>query len=118
MGNHSCGVDFTVPIMICMMVLRVDKKCGSYVSRRAWEMNAALNSKTLMTLDNQFILSEVLKEHHSNAETAECKPPKKKINLLLVVSDSDDENEHASVRSALDGYRAEPIVGMDSCPLE
>ncbi|EMP25186.1 Olfactory receptor 51G2 [Chelonia mydas] len=40
----------------------------------------------------------------------------KEINLLLVASDSDDE--HASVCSSLDLYRAEPVISMDSCPLE
>uniref|UniRef100_A0A8C3S380 Uncharacterized protein n=1 Tax=Chelydra serpentina TaxID=8475 RepID=A0A8C3S380_CHESE len=59
------------------------------------------------------LLSEVLKEQQSKVETTEPKPPKKKINLLLLASDSDDENEHASVCSALDRYRAEPIISMD-----
>ncbi|XP_053888523.1 single-stranded DNA-binding protein 2 isoform X2 [Malaclemys terrapin pileata] len=36
------------------------------------------------------MLSEVLKEQHSDAETTEPEPPKKKINLLLVASDSDE----------------------------
>ncbi|CAM5084912.1 unnamed protein product [Eretmochelys imbricata] len=36
------------------------------------------------------MLSEVLKEQHSNAENTEPEPPKKKINLLLVASDSDN----------------------------
>ncbi|EMP37480.1 hypothetical protein UY3_05292 [Chelonia mydas] len=60
------------------------------------------------------MLSEVLKEQCSSAETTEPKQPKKKINLLLVVSDSDDENENASVCTALDYYRAEPIMSMDT----
>ncbi|CAM4621099.1 unnamed protein product [Caretta caretta] len=63
------------------------------------------------------MLSEVLKDQHFNAETTELEPPKKKINLLLVASDSDDENEHVSVRSAMDSYRAE-LISMDACPLE
>ncbi|EMP37669.1 hypothetical protein UY3_05129 [Chelonia mydas] len=54
--------------------------------------------------------AEVLKEQHSDAETTEPKPPKKKINFLLVVSDSDDENEHVSVHSALNRYRAELVI--------
>ncbi|KAH1166605.1 hypothetical protein KIL84_015777 [Mauremys mutica] len=41
------------------------------------------------------MLLEDLKEQHSDAETSEPKPPKKKTNLLLVASDSADENEHA-----------------------
>ncbi|EMP27113.1 hypothetical protein UY3_15798 [Chelonia mydas] len=49
-------------------------------------------------------LSEVLKEHQSNTETKEPEPPKKKINLLLVSSDLNDERERASVRTALDYY--------------
>ncbi|EMP34057.1 Centlein [Chelonia mydas] len=61
------------------------------------------------------LISEVLKEQHSDAGTTEPKPPKKKIYLLLVASDSDDENEHASVRTALDRYRAEPFISMDTC---
>nr|XP_048704291.1 uncharacterized protein LOC125635926 [Caretta caretta] len=64
------------------------------------------------------MLSEVLKEQHSNSETTEPKPPKKKINLLLVASDSNDESEHASVCTALDHYRAEPLLSMNACPLE
>ncbi|XP_074988858.1 serine/threonine-protein phosphatase CPPED1 isoform X2 [Caretta caretta] len=64
------------------------------------------------------MLSEVLKEQHFAAETTEPEPPKKKINLLLVASDSNDENEHASVRSALDHYRAEPVISRNACPLE
>ncbi|KAH1179655.1 hypothetical protein KIL84_005705 [Mauremys mutica] len=63
-------------------------------------------------------LSEVLKEQHLDAETTEPEPPEKKINVLLVASDSDNENEHASVCSALDCYRAEPIISMDAWPLE
>ncbi|EMP42494.1 hypothetical protein UY3_00235 [Chelonia mydas] len=39
-------------------------------------------------------MPKVLKEQHSDVETIEPEPPKKKINLLLVASDSDDENEH------------------------
>ncbi|XP_038253661.1 E3 SUMO-protein ligase ZBED1-like [Dermochelys coriacea] len=61
------------------------------------------------------MLSEVLKEQHSNVETTEPEPPKKKINLQLV---ADDENEHASVCTALDRYRAEPVISMETCPLE
>ncbi|EMP34431.1 hypothetical protein UY3_08407 [Chelonia mydas] len=64
------------------------------------------------------MLSEVSKEQHFNAETTKPEPSKKKINLLLVASDSDDENEHASVRSALDHYRAEPVISVDACALE
>ncbi|XP_053888420.1 uncharacterized protein LOC128839433 isoform X2 [Malaclemys terrapin pileata] len=64
------------------------------------------------------MFSDVLKEQHSDAETIEHEPPKKKINLLLVASDSDDENEHALVHSALDSYQAEPVISMDACPLE
>ncbi|XP_074981623.1 tubulin polymerization-promoting protein isoform X2 [Caretta caretta] len=64
------------------------------------------------------MLSQVLKEQHSDVETTEPEPPKKKINLLLVASDSDDENEHASVCTALDHYQAEPVIGIDACPLE
>ncbi|EMP25168.1 Ribonuclease T2 [Chelonia mydas] len=62
------------------------------------------------------MLSEVLKEQHSDAETTEPEPPKKKINLLLVASDSDNENEN--VCSALDCYLAEPVICMDTCPWE
>ncbi|XP_077672048.1 uncharacterized protein LOC144264289 [Eretmochelys imbricata] len=45
------------------------------------------------------MLLEVLKEQHSDVETTEPKPPKKKINLLLVAFDSDDENEHVGWHS-------------------
>ncbi|KAM7145911.1 casein kinase I isoform 1-T1 [Macrochelys suwanniensis] len=64
------------------------------------------------------MLSEVFKKQHSYLETTEPEPPKKKINLLLVASDSDVENEHASVCPPLDCYRAEPIISMEACPLE
>uniref|UniRef100_A0A8C3ISR3 TBC1 domain family member 12 n=1 Tax=Chrysemys picta bellii TaxID=8478 RepID=A0A8C3ISR3_CHRPI len=64
------------------------------------------------------MLSGVLKEQHLIAEITEPEPPKKKINLLVVASDSDDENEYASVSCALDCYRAEPVIGMDACFLE
>ncbi|XP_073215980.1 arf-GAP domain and FG repeat-containing protein 1 isoform X4 [Lepidochelys kempii] len=50
------------------------------------------------------MFSDVLKEQYSNAETTEPERPKKKINLLRVTSDSDDENEHASICSALDSF--------------
>ncbi|KAH1185931.1 hypothetical protein KIL84_018680, partial [Mauremys mutica] len=50
------------------------------------------------------VLSEVLKEQHSNAETTEPKPPKNKINFLLVAFDSDEENEHALVCIVLNRY--------------
>ncbi|XP_048721107.1 arf-GAP domain and FG repeat-containing protein 1 isoform X14 [Caretta caretta] len=50
------------------------------------------------------MFSDVLKEQYSNAETTEPERPKKKVNLLRVTSDSDDENEHASVCSALDSF--------------
>ncbi|KAM7145428.1 zinc finger protein 354B-like isoform 7-T8 [Macrochelys suwanniensis] len=64
------------------------------------------------------LLSEVIKEQHSDWEMTEPKPPKKKINLLLVASDSDNENERASVCTALDPYQAETVISMDACPLE
>ncbi|EMP35555.1 hypothetical protein UY3_07270 [Chelonia mydas] len=64
------------------------------------------------------MLSEVFKEQHSDAENIELKPAEKKINLLLAASDSDDENEHALVCTALDCCQAEPIISMDACPLE
>ncbi|XP_014455781.1 E3 SUMO-protein ligase ZBED1 [Alligator mississippiensis] len=64
------------------------------------------------------MLSEVLKEQHSDAEPTEPEPPQKKISLLLVASDSDDENEGVPVRTALDRYKAEPIIPMEACPLE
>nr|XP_048699257.1 uncharacterized protein LOC125633676 [Caretta caretta] len=50
------------------------------------------------------MLSEVLEEQHSDAETTDPETPKKKINLLLVGSDSDNENEHLLVCTALDCY--------------
>ncbi|EMP24430.1 General transcription factor IIH subunit 1 [Chelonia mydas] len=62
--------------------------------------------------------AEVLEEQHFDAETTEPERPKKKINLLLVASDADDENEHVLVRTALDGYRTEPVISMDAYPLK
>ncbi|XP_019380299.1 PREDICTED: chromosome alignment-maintaining phosphoprotein 1 isoform X4 [Gavialis gangeticus] len=64
------------------------------------------------------MLSEVLKDQHLNMEPTEPEPPQKKISLLLVASDSDDENEGVPVRTALDRYKAEPIIPMEACPLE
>ncbi|EMP41286.1 hypothetical protein UY3_01522 [Chelonia mydas] len=64
------------------------------------------------------MLSEDLKEQQSDAQTTEPEPPKKKIPLLVIVSHSDDESKHASVCTALDRYRAEPIISMDTSPLE
>ncbi|EMP27880.1 hypothetical protein UY3_15008 [Chelonia mydas] len=58
------------------------------------------------------MFSEVLKEKYSDAETTEPEPPKEKINLLLVASDSDDENEHAMGCIALDRYQAELVINM------
>ncbi|EMP24135.1 hypothetical protein UY3_18772 [Chelonia mydas] len=57
------------------------------------------------TAANGSFRGEVLKEQHSDVEATEPKPPTKKINLLLVASDLDDDNEHASVRTVLDSYR-------------
>ncbi|EMP23945.1 hypothetical protein UY3_19012 [Chelonia mydas] len=56
------------------------------------------------------MLSEVLKEQHSDAENTEPERSKEKINLLLMASDSDDENEHVSVCSALDRYQVESVI--------
>nr|XP_025038056.1 zinc finger BED domain-containing protein 1-like [Pelodiscus sinensis] len=64
------------------------------------------------------ILSEVLEEQSPDAETRETEPPPKKLNLLLLASDSDDENEHGSIRTVLDRYRAEPAISTNACPLE
>ncbi|XP_075779778.1 E3 SUMO-protein ligase ZBED1-like [Pelodiscus sinensis] len=64
------------------------------------------------------MLSEILKEQHSNAEITETEPPKKKINLSFIASVSDDENKHVSVCTALDRYRAESIISMEACPLQ
>ncbi|XP_074847231.1 E3 SUMO-protein ligase ZBED1-like [Carettochelys insculpta] len=60
------------------------------------------------------MLSEILKEQSS----AETEQPKKKISLRFMASDSDDENEHVALHTALDRYRAEPILSMEACPLE
>ncbi|XP_065415584.1 Krueppel-like factor 13 isoform X1 [Chrysemys picta bellii] len=62
------------------------------------------------------MLSEVLKEQNSDVETTEPEPPKKKINPLQVASDSNDENEHVSICTALDRYRAETLISMETCP--
>ncbi|EMP34416.1 hypothetical protein UY3_08448 [Chelonia mydas] len=64
---------------------------------------------------NELNLRTLQKSLKSNTdtETSEPKPPKKKINLLLVVSDSDDKNEHALVHTALDCYRAESVMSTD-----
>ncbi|EMP37403.1 hypothetical protein UY3_05384 [Chelonia mydas] len=58
-----------------------------------------------------------LAEPADAAETTEPKPPKKKINLLLVACDSAYENEHVLVRTALDCCCAE-LISMDACPPE
>ncbi|CAM5143222.1 unnamed protein product [Eretmochelys imbricata] len=100
-------------------------KCKEYTKVKFLKIATALDStfKNLKCCPKSerdvvwSMLSEVLKDQHFNAETTELKPPKKKINLLLVASDSDDENEHVSVRSAMDSYRAE-LISMDACPLQ
>ncbi|EMP38358.1 Nucleoporin Nup43 [Chelonia mydas] len=70
-----------------------------------------------VSLLNAHEAEKVLKEQHSDAETTEPEPPKKK-NLLPVASDSDDENECALVHTALDSYQAQSVISMDACPLE
>ncbi|CAM5086851.1 unnamed protein product [Natator depressus] len=100
-------------------------KCKEYTKVRFLKIATALNStfKNLKCCPKSerdvvwSMLSEVLKDQHFNAETTELEPPEKKINLLLVASDSDDENEHVLVHSAMDSYRAE-LISMDACPLE
>ncbi|CAM4521580.1 unnamed protein product [Lepidochelys olivacea] len=100
-------------------------KCKEYTKVKFLKIATALDStfKNLKCCPKSerdvvwSMLSEVLKDQHFNAETTELEPPKKKINLLLVASDSDDENEHVSVCSAMDSYRAE-LISMDACPLE
>ena len=52
-----------------------------------------------------------------NKETTDPVPPKKKINLLLVASDSEDEVEAAD-NACVDRYRAEPCTSMETCPLK
>lgn len=62
------------------------------------------------------MLSEALEGYHSNVEITEFEPPKKKIRLLLVASDSDDALS-TDMFISFDRYQAEPI-SMDVCPLE
>ncbi|EMP32483.1 hypothetical protein UY3_10382 [Chelonia mydas] len=78
-----------------------------------WQLLAGHSALKAVSCKQQHrkVLKEQLKR--AVAETTEPEPPKKKINLLLVASDSDDENEHALVCSALDCYRAEPVISMD-----
>ncbi|XP_071375757.1 E3 SUMO-protein ligase ZBED1-like [Centroberyx affinis] len=53
----------------------------------------------------------------ANKETREPEPPKKKMSLLLVASDSEDEGE-AAADTSVDRYRAEPSISMEVCPLK
>ncbi|XP_071754854.1 E3 SUMO-protein ligase ZBED1-like, partial [Centroberyx gerrardi] len=52
-----------------------------------------------------------------NKETREPEPPKKKMSLLLVASDSEDEGE-AAADTSVDRYRAEPSISMEDYPLK
>ncbi|XP_050803930.1 small integral membrane protein 20 isoform X1 [Gopherus flavomarginatus] len=70
-------------------------KCKERTNLRFLKIATALRFKTLKCPSKSKkgevwrMLSEVLKEQHSDAKTTEPKPPKKEINLLLVASDSD-----------------------------
>uniref|UniRef100_H3A803 HAT C-terminal dimerisation domain-containing protein n=1 Tax=Latimeria chalumnae TaxID=7897 RepID=H3A803_LATCH len=65
-------------------------------------------------------LSEVSKDQQPGAqEITEAEPPKKKMNLLLATSDSEDEHEGThSASAALDHYKAKLVISMEDCPLE
>lgn len=45
-------------------------------------------------------------------------PPKKKVTLLAVSSESDSEQEDNSIENSVQRYGTEPAISPDSCPLE
>ena len=51
-------------------------------------------------------------------EEKNSEPPKKKLTLLAVSSESDSEQEEDSIENSVRRYRAEPAISLDSCPLE
>ncbi|EMP34439.1 NEDD4 family-interacting protein 2 [Chelonia mydas] len=113
-GRYGAICGFGLSLIKWILIVRVSS-CSSE------DLSITLKSETclkawqlLIEQDFSSCIREVLKEQHSNTETIKSKPPKKKINLLLVASDSGNENEHASVHTALDCYRAEPVISMDS----
>ena len=67
-------------------------------------------------------LSEMLKKEEPDQKTLtdemEQEPPKKKISLLLVGSESESEDEEVGTENTLERYKAEPCVSIDTCPLE
>ncbi|XP_053293967.1 zinc finger BED domain-containing protein 4-like [Pleuronectes platessa] len=67
-------------------------------------------------------LERLLQEQSPRArrapQAAEDGPPKKKMSLLVMGSDSESEEEVQQPHRALHRYRAEPSIGMEDCPLE
>ena len=65
-------------------------------------------------------VTNLVKEQRVIAEKPreEKNSPKKKLTLLAVSSESDSEQEEDSIENSVRGYRAEPAISSDSCPLE
>ena len=64
------------------------------------------------------LLQEQSPRARSAPQAAEDGPPKKKMSLLVMGSDSESDEEVQQPHRGLHRYRAEPSIGMEDCPLE
>ncbi|KAJ8374531.1 hypothetical protein SKAU_G00051110 [Synaphobranchus kaupii] len=63
------------------------------------------------------VLCEVLNNREPPRAEVEPEPPKKKMALLLMATDSESDDE-AQSNKPLDRYRAEPSIDTEQCPLQ
>ncbi|KAJ8342953.1 hypothetical protein SKAU_G00328810 [Synaphobranchus kaupii] len=63
------------------------------------------------------VLCEVLKNREPPRAEVEPEPPKKKMALLLMATNSESDDE-AQSNKPLDRYRAEPSIDTEQCPLQ
>lgn len=67
-------------------------------------------------------MSEMLKDREPAPQTfreeVEPEPPKKKIALLLMGSESESDDKVLTTDKSLERYKAEPCVSIDICPLQ
>lgn len=54
----------------------------------------------------------------TSGEEVEPEPPKKKMALLVMGSESESDDEALSTDKCLERYKAEPYVSIDTCPLQ
>lgn len=64
------------------------------------------------------MLKEGALEPHGLMDKPEQEQPPKQISLLLLGSESESEDEGSGTDNALERYKAEPCVSIDTCPLE